>query len=400
MPSLAGTRRRHSKQSSSSSSSHKKAPPSVISTVSSANSNATITPRSIFSSSLRSSKPLDAKNELIKQIDHRHDRSPSLDDAEKVNLDVFAFMEQEDEEDNGDIVEEKDHEDNHLEEEVLSSSESSKSNSARMMAQSQGSPGYSDLEVRAIQDGVQRAWGRGSLHSDSGISVRSSSSDQGSPIMQHKLPTVFDEPGTEQDSQDPYRMERYGFQLTPDPAADRNSAFGHKHWSSLETGHNQCPEAYYAPSSPILAQNGPDAGVELSEMSPRLPHHLVRDTSQQERPRPKASTTGYDFLASNIHTKDDALLKPIYRKFEVLNNRMLLYLQDEISEMEDQLKDLDDTIAHEEQYSVRRLTSRRAEAKLPSQLQWHRLDLLGRSFAKVEQYSKSPLSVSRPARGC
>lgn len=416
MPSLGGTRRRHSKQSSSSSSSHKKAPPSVISTVSSASSNATITPRSILPSSLRPSKWPDAKKEPVKRIEHHPNQPRSTNNSNNSNIDVFAFMEHEEDEGvrdavgekghqdvhseeeeqdlSGIAVGEKEHEDNQSEEEGLSSGESSNSNPARIMAQPQRSPRYSDLEVRAIQDGVQRAWGRGSLHSDSGISVRSSSPDQGSPILQHKLPTVFDEPGTEQDVQDSYRMERYGFNLNPNPATDRNSAFGHKHWPSLETDHNQCPEAYYAPSPPMLAQTAHDAGVELSEMSPRLPHHLSRGTSYQERPRPKASMSGYEFLASNIHSKDDTLLKPIYRKFEILNNRMLLYLQDEISEMEEQLKDLDDAIAHEEQNNVRRPASRRAEAKLPSQLQWHRLDLVGRSFAKMEQYNRALTSYS------
>ena len=403
MPSLGATRRRHSKQSSSSSSSHRKAPPSVISTVSSASSNATITPKSILPSSLRPSKRPAAKKEPVKHTDHHDDRSRSTDDSNKENLDVFAFMEHEEDEDDededkGDIVEEKNHEDDHPEEEELSSSESSQSSSARITAQPQRSPRYSDLEVRTIQDGVQRVWGRGSLHSDSGISVRSSSPDQSSPIMQHKLPTVFDEPGIEQDPQDSYRMERYGFQLTPDPASNRNPASIHKHWPSLETNQSQCPEAYYAPSPPMLAQTAHDAGVELSEMSPRIPYQLVRGTSHQERSRPKASTTGYEFLASNIHSKNDALLKPIYRKFEMLNNRMLLFLQDEISEMEDQLKELDDAIAHEEQSSAGRSASRRAEAKLPSQLQWHRLDLLGRSFAKIEQYSEKG-SAKAPYKG-
>ena len=318
-----------------------------------------------------------------------------LDHSNKKNLDVFAFMEHEveEDEDKSDAVDEKEYEDDHSEETELSSDESSDSSSARIMAQPQRSPRYSDLEVRTIQDGVQRAWGRGSLHSDSGISVRSSSSDQGSPILHHKLPTVFDEPGTEQDTHNPYRMERYGFQLTPNPPVDRNPAFGHVHCSSLEMNDNQCPEAYFAPSPVMLAQTTHDPGVELSEMSPRLPRRMHRGPSRQERPRPKASTSGYEFLASNIHSEDEAMLKPIYRKFEMLNNRMLLYLQDEISEMEAQLKELDEAIAHEEQNGEKGPASRRAEAKLPSQLQWHRLDLVGRSFAKVDQYSKSSLFV-------
>ena len=391
MPSLGGTRRRHSKQSSSSST-HKKAPPSVISTVSSASSNATLTPRAALSSSLRPSKRLDVKKEPAQHIDHQSGRSRSLDDPIKEHIDVFAFMER-----SNDVREGKDHGDNHPEEEELSAGESSGSSSPGIIAQPQLSPRYSDLEVRAIQDGVQHSWGRGSLHSDSGISVRSSSPDQTSPIMQHKLPTVFDEPAIEQGPQDSYRMDRYKFHLTPEPAADHNSTFSHKHWPSLETNHSTCPEAYYAPSPPMLAQTDHDAGVELSEMSPRLPHHLLRSTSHRG-PQPKASVTGYEFLASQLHSQSHAILKPIYRKFETLNNRMLLLLQDEISEMEDQLKELDDAIAHEEQNSMRKSASRRAEAKLPSQLQWHRCELVGRSFAKVEQYSKSALGVSHGAR--
>ena len=337
---------------------------------------------------LRPAKRPDAKKEPAKPLSYQYRRSSSTDDSNKENLDVFAFLEHEEDEDGRDTVEEKDHEDIHSREEKLSSSASSDSCSERVTTQPQRSPRYSDLEVRAVQDGVQRTWGRGSLHSDSGISVRSSSPDQGSPIMQHKLPTVFDEPDTQHDPQTSYHMERYGFQLTPDPAGDRDIAFGHKHWPSLENDPNQSPEAYYAPSPPMLAQNFHDAGVELSEMSPRLPRRPIRDASHKERPGPKASTTGYEHLASNICAKNEALLKPIYRKFETLNNRMLLFLQDEISEMEEQLKDLDDAIAHEEQSSLARSASRRAEAKLPTQLQWHRLDLLGRTFAKVEQYSE------------
>lgn len=107
------------------------------------------------------------------------------------------------------------------------------------------------------------------------------------------------------------------------------------------------------------------------------------------------SKTGYDLLASNIAARNDAVLSPIYRKFETLNNRMLLYLQDEISEIEDSLLELDNAIAAEEAQLGEGPPSRRSEANLPSQLQWHRLDLLSRSFAKVEQYS-TPSPFLRP----
>lgn len=69
---------------------------------------------------------------------------------------------------------------------------------------------------------------------------------------------------------------------------------------------------------------------------------------------------------------------------------MLLYLQDEIAQMEEELEELDAAISSEDaDLGGRGPASRRSEAKMPSQLQWHRMDLMGRTFAKVEQYSKT-----------
>ena len=383
MPSLNGTRRRHTKQSSSS---KKSTSPSVISNVSgdSASSNATVTSRSIFHSSLRPSKRPGAKKVPVEELSLVHSRSKSLDDSNKENLDVFAFMEHDEDEYNDDSTDEKAIEDTPHPE--LSSS-SSPSMSTDLP---QKSPRYSDLEVRAIQDGVQRAWGRRSLHSDSGISVRSSSPDADSPVLQHKLPTVYDGPSKENDTHEGQLVGTYGLEISPDPSAHQRSAFGRKHWPSLESNGGQCPEAYYAPSPRTLARAGHSAGSQVPELYPRPTNQLVRGASNQEGAQPKAIKSGYEYLASNIDSRDDSFLKPIYRKFEMLNNRMLLYLQDEISEMEDQLQELDAAIAQEQQENGENPASRRAEAKLPSQLQWHRLELLGRSFAKVEQYSEPP----------
>lgn len=264
---------------------------------------------------------------------------------------------------------------------------SSSSGSARLTDPPQRSPRYSDLEVRAIQDGVQRVWARESLHSDSGISdMRSSSPDQDSPVMHHKLPTLMDVSSAEVDGQDAqYSYEgAYGIQSSPDLSGHRNSVFHHQHWPSMETNHVQSPEPYFV-QPPRHMIDG--AYHMIPETYSRPTNSLVRGTSQELTTRNRSHKAGYELLASNIDSRDDALLKPIYRKFETLNNRMLLFLQDEISEMEDQLRELDDAIAHEGQVYGENPASRRAEAKLPSQLQWHRLDLLGRSFAKVEQYS-------------
>lgn len=384
MPSLNGTRRRHSKQPSSSSSSLKKGSTSVISAVSnsSTSSSATVTSRSIFQSSLRPSKRPGGKREPAQLPEPHHGLTANVD---KQQLNVFAFMEHEEGDYNSEDAEDKGQAE-HTPEELPSSAPSSE----RLADLPQKSPRYSHLEVRAIQDGVQRAWGRASLHSDSGISVRSPSPDQESPILQHKfkLPTVLDE----QDTQEGDARVTHGLQLTRDPSNDPNPAFSHGNWPLMESDQDQYLETYYAPSPPHSAQTAQNPGGLMPEHSPRLPNQLVRGMSRQEIQQQRPSKCGYEFLASNIHAKGDALLKPIYRKFETLNNRMLLYLQDEISEMEDHLREIDNAIAHGEQGTDGRPASRRAEAKSPSQLQWHRLDLLGRSFAKIEQYSEGTLS--------
>ena len=381
MPSNRSTRGRHSKQPSSSSS--KNTAPSVISTIphGSASSAATVKQYSIFPSSLRPSKRPGAKKEQIERPELHHKRSKSVNDSNKENVDVFAYMMEEGDEDE----EEAQYTSGARDEKAAEENAEAAQSSAGRADLPPMSPRYSDLEVRAI-DSVQRSWARGSLHSDSGISVRSSSPDQDSPTMHHKLPTVFDEANVKADTQDNDDMGSYGLEISPDPA-DPCSAFGHKHWPSLETNHNFGPEAYYAPGPHRLTQTPHNDTAQMPDLCPLPVEQIVKHASRSERLPAKRGKSGYEFLASNIDSRNDALLKPIYRKFEMLNNRMLLYLQDEIVEMEDQLRDLDEAIAQEEQSHGTKSASRRAEARLPSQMHWHRVDLLNRSFAKVEQYS-------------
>lgn len=394
------SRRRRSKQPSTAS--LKKSPPSVISTTSldTASNNAIVNKYSIFPSSLRPSKRPDATKEETDAPELRHQTSKSINEPNRENVDVFAYMMEEGEEEEEE--EEEQYESGAMEEkaaeqhaEAAQAGLSSSSSSAGLAEVSPKSPRYSDLEVRAIQDGVQRTWARASLHSDSGISVRSSSPDQDSPIMHHKLPTVFDESITEANTEADGHQEysgTYGLEILPDPV-DPCSTFDHKHWQSMETNNNFGPEAYYALPPSRVSQAAHNDSTQMPDLCPMPVDQLMQQVSRPERPQSRTSNSGYEFLASNIDSSDDALLKPIYRKFEMLNNRMLLYLQDEISEMEDQLRELDDAIANEQESSGLGPASRRTEAKLPSQLHWHRVDLLHRSFAKVEQYSK-PSSLS------
>ncbi|CAK7210389.1 hypothetical protein SBRCBS47491_000765 [Sporothrix bragantina] len=81
-------------------------------------------------------------------------------------------------------------------------------------------------------------------------------------------------------------------------------------------------------------------------------------------------------------------IKPLYRRFEALNHRILLHLQDELSELEEQLHRLDtaDTQTRRLQNSILP-ASRRAEVLTGGELQWHKTDVLGKIGYKLGQYN-------------
>ncbi|KAI5859862.1 hypothetical protein GGS23DRAFT_607285 [Durotheca rogersii] len=116
--------------------------------------------------------------------------------------------------------------------------------------------------------------------------------------------------------------------------------------------------------------------------------------TSQHTPRPeRLPLSGYELLASKLSTSSSsragARLRPIYRRFETLNHRVLLHLQDEICELEEQLRRIDTADTQN-----RRLpgcvypASRRAEHISGSELHWHRTDILGKIGFKLEQYNR------------
>lgn len=83
-------------------------------------------------------------------------------------------------------------------------------------------------------------------------------------------------------------------------------------------------------------------------------------------------------------------IKPLYRKFEALNHRILLHLQDELSELEEQLHRFDTADTQTRRLQNRILpASRRAELLAGGELQWHKANVLGKIGHKLEQYSRS-----------
>ena len=129
-----------------------------------------------------------------------------------------------------------------------------------------------------------------------------------------------------------------------------------------------------------------------SSLSPRYAQHI----KQRGLPRAeKLPVTGYELLASRLSNSnaqtEEPKIKPMYRKFEALNHRLLLHLQDEISELEEQLHRLDNADTQSRRAGLSGSVvpaSRRASQAAGGELQWHKTDILGRIGFKLAQYSK------------
>ncbi|KAL9027707.1 MAG: hypothetical protein Q9196_003811 [Gyalolechia fulgens] len=303
-------------------------------------------------------------------------------------IDVFAFMDNTDEG--------EDHHHTGDENEVaLESTGPDTAASSPTSAHHPSSP-YSDLEVNADQQSKRQTWHvpfdqAGSFHSDSGISMNSSGGGGNSPIQQHNYPSI-----RRASTQEPSIPEDRGLNVPYEPFAAQNPNPTAHPWPQLSLVPDDAPEAYYARATGEPPKAPEDTSYQLSVAPPELSPQLPRGRKQPPVKESPAMKQGYSELASRISSQEDAVLRPIYRKFETLNNRILLYMQDEISELETELEQLDATILQEEQCvgRGRHPASRRAEAKAPSPLQWHRRNLMDRCASKLDAYSRTLSSYS------
>jgi hypothetical protein len=87
----------------------------------------------------------------------------------------------------------------------------------------------------------------------------------------------------------------------------------------------------------------------------------------------------------------------LYRKFEYLHHRVLLHLQDELSELEERLRTLDEIIAQMDPGSPdgsKSPASRRSDSFYNSGPAAERTYVLGNIFIKTEQYNRALASYS------
>jgi hypothetical protein len=204
-----------------------------------------------------------------------------------------------------------------------------------------------------------------SLHSDSGISLNDSASDHDSSKIARpfgrQLDTLEEEQSSNPGPPIPTRR-RNTSRLKP---IARGMKGDHPEWFYYTSGWREdaCTPAV------AIANNDNPAAPDDPELS------------------------GYELLASRLCCAEASSnsLPPLYRRFGSLNHRILLQLQDEIAEMEEDLQIMDRADACER--AARHETAAPASRRLDwqwrgSELHARRLDLLGRIYLKVEQYSK------------
>lgn len=119
--------------------------------------------------------------------------------------------------------------------------------------------------------------------------------------------------------------------------------------------------------------------------------------------------SGYALLASKLdsslsQTPPANKLVPVYRRFENVNHRILLYLQDEISQMEEELRAMDEfetkhraAIAEKDETEHLEPASRRMDVEAQQYSAFHarRLELVDRLAYKVNQYNDALCSYTK-----
>ncbi|KAI9041256.1 uncharacterized protein KD926_007210 [Aspergillus affinis] len=155
------------------------------------------------------------------------------------------------------------------------------------------------------------------------------------------------------------------------------------------------PEAYYPSRNPAPFPRPP-----LPPSPPRSPgedHHRV---SRRSRRNTKTSHTpsGYGLLSWQLDSSaegKETSLPPLYRRFESVNHRVLLHLQDEIAHLEEELHMLDEyeemhRIATADQEGTKVLPASRrmdVQAQVYSSLHYRREEVMGVLVHKTQQYN-------------
>lgn len=138
-----------------------------------------------------------------------------------------------------------------------------------------------------------------------------------------------------------------------------------------------------------------------TRMPPPPMSHIGGSPTQPRFPQPAPfpfnepiPLSGYQLLAAKLAGDvGGAQVKPIYRRFEALNHRLLLSLQDEIADFEEQLSALDASDTKNRTYPGGIYpASHRQEAAANGELYWRKGEVLSKIGYRLHQYNKLLIS--------
>lgn len=137
------------------------------------------------------------------------------------------------------------------------------------------------------------------------------------------------------------------------------------------------PASYYSPHGQVAHSAPPQV--------PDAPNNMQR------------TVVGYELLARELSSPDSPV-QPLYRRFEYLHHRILLHMQDELQEMEEQLRRVDEIIATmeppPEEGQPPTPSSRRGDKNFGTPWHHQRTELLGRIFLKTKDYNAAIASFA------
>ncbi|KAB8074689.1 hypothetical protein BDV29DRAFT_117466 [Aspergillus leporis] len=163
------------------------------------------------------------------------------------------------------------------------------------------------------------------------------------------------------------------------------------------------PETYYPYRKSASSQRPP-----LPPSPPQSPEEDPHRLNRRSRRNTQSShvSSGYGLLTWQLSSsvdKEDHCLPPLYRRFENLNHRVLLYLQDEIAQMEEELGVLDEyeelnRISTAEQERTKIVPASRrmdAQAQVYSSLHYRREEIMTALTHKTQQYNNALSAYSK-----
>ncbi|KAG9660203.1 hypothetical protein KCU84_g15443, partial [Aureobasidium melanogenum] len=237
------------------------------------------------------------------------------------------------------------------------------------------------------------AWGQGP-HLPTPISIRSGVSLFQQPGHQRAQPGMNTKAGQlPQSPQSNVRLEDQ-VEALRQHIASQQRPLGPNYGNPIPTPGPYWSQTY--PNSPQAqrASFRNDHGQGLRSPPPQAGVPSPAPTASSFPDFKKTTLEGYELLAAKL-TDGTIGARPMYRSFEHLHHRLLLYLQDEICEYEEELRNLDEWISQiglVVSEGKSKPASRRAEARITpadSELMFRRKFVLGEIFVKLERYHRA-----------